>query len=295
MSLLIILLALYLIYRWWKKRHDAHSVDSRSLASDGGVISSVRFNDGYLYPYKKNRNGAILFENKYCKPSRIVIDFSTQGINVKQGPKKYYLPFDSSLKYRIIKNFEPVYTPVSSDGIRTLNEFLNNEYYYSYYLEGESISTGYDKDTRHYTKSGELDKRYSQQNKHQGGKMTTVYRNYTYGYYVLRGYIISLYHGDNVISLMIDSDLNGVYDFLKNLLSDNMEVLPVEEILYERSKPSRIIPVLNQEDRDRIKEWLAKYGTFDSNVDYFTKHKRSSGASNLFEGILLKREKELLG
>ena len=186
-----------------------------------------------------------------------------EGILLKFNFDYYYFPFSAAtngIKAKLLfkESRDLSYEISRSDNKQEiLQDMLDNDYYYHYTKTLTGESSGQYLDTRHYTKSGALDKRYSKQNLQRGGSY--IHQSYSVEEKFLahKGYILYI---DDLVELMVETTKEGFLSLTAKLFSksgcQNIEVDENYGAMYWR-KVIAYVRLLTEADRRKIKSLLS--------------------------------------
>ena len=266
---LFIILILYLVYRYLKS--PSTNVKSPLLSciinKNIGKFECVdrTFIQGLTpLPLKQNCFTRITFRPFYVNNPKSVITVYQEGILLRVYGKYYFCEF-ASCKLEVAKNYtlshdsDIFYYICREEKLQeNYEKLLAGDYYYSYEKVLISDRSGVNADTRHYTKSGRLDKRYSKQNKNTGGTYRSREYSATEGFYDADGFVLSVDEGN--IQFKIDDKhefltlINIVYT-KAGMPIPSFDEMPSYEDMY-RFKNINVVPLLKEEDRIKIKKYL---------------------------------------
>lgn len=192
-----------------------------------------------------------------------------EGIVLRYGLYYYYFPFSevgNKIKARLLfKECDDLTYELkrSENKIDVLQNILDNDYYYHYDKTLTGESRGKNLDTRHYTKSGALDKRYSKQNLQTGGS----YINRTYSeeekFLAHNGYILYI---NNVVELMIEATKEDFLSLITKLFSKSeCQNLEIDENYGKMSWGDnfKYVRLLTEEDRKKIKSLISSTSVYN--------------------------------
>lgn len=278
-GILFIILILYILYRYRK----SHSSESRIFQfgikeKDLGKFVPVdqTFIQGLTpLPLKPDCFSDITFRPFNVSNPKTDVTVYEEGILVRAYKQFYFCPF-TSCKIEPAKIYSEPSTYLfyeiqrGTDLQENYEKLLAGDYYYYYKEVLVGHRSGIKADTRHYTKSGKLDKRYSKQNQNAGG--TYSHREYsaTETFYVVSGFALSVDKGD------IQFEIADKQDFLTLIkLVYTKAGIPIpsfnEMSSYEGMvgfQKINVVPLLKEEDRLKIKEYLnnPKSGESDDEI-----------------------------
>ena len=184
----------------------------------------------------------------------IELSLYKEGCLVKYRGKLYLTPFNESTECLIENRYEKVDIDYHFEPIQAIQTLLSGDYFYYYKSTLVSSGTKHDVDTRHYTKSGELDKRYSKQNQHTGG--THHYESYTYkeDFYQQANFSVSLILG--MIDLCMILDIEGANNLLEALSVSLGKCQSNVSSVAKDPTDFYVVHFLTGDDRESIRNFL---------------------------------------
>lgn len=222
-------------------------------------------------PLKSGCFTNIIFRPLNIKNPKSDISVYVEGILLKAYRQFYFCPFascklEAAKIYSEPSNFLFYEIQRGEDLQENYEKLLQGDYYYSYEKDLISHESGVNADTRHYTKSGKLDKRYSKQNQNTGG--TYSHRKYSVSenFYVARGFALSVDEGDIQFKI---ADKQEFLTLIKLVYTKAGIPVPCfnEMSSYVGFNKINIVPLLKEEDRLKIKEYLNKPKSGESDVE----------------------------
>ena len=196
----------------------------------------------------KNNNGILNYKCQESSNSKkMTITLYKEGVAIAFRRKCYFTPFDSNTNCVVYKKYKEVELD-HFDPISFMKKVVDSDYFYYF---SKSL-TSYTADTRHYTKEGKLDKRYSKQNLQTGG----AHYSATERFYKSDGY--DMYIKVGKIKINLSSNQEAVYDLFKIIYSQIGKQIPLFTKLIKDSPYYKVIPLLTEEDRENIRTLLNK-------------------------------------
>ena len=188
----------------------------------------------------------------------------------------YFLPFDSSVKCEITREFTKLRCVRYDDPslITIKDDPLNRKLYYSV-LRQMSVTS-----TAHYTKSGNVDQRYTKQNERFAELEWVEY---------------SIYEATNRFALFSSKgwtfvfqpslDMNYVYNAFSEIYDATERSLPPQDSFVKKNHNSLMIELLNDEDRLTLRTLMSK--------EYASKSDMIRNANDFLSKVLKQRQKDL--
>lgn len=200
---------------------------------------------GYIKTKTRIKNEMLFL---YCKSSfynaRFLVSLYNEGVIIKFKRKYYLVPFEKTI-CTIDKLYKE--TDLEFDPIIRLKQIVENDIRYYYH---EQFVKELD-DTRHYTKNGELDKRYSKQNQQDGGKLY----NYTEEFYLFSGkYSTTIQCG--IVKICFIQDMESAYEIAKEIFCQLNKEIPILTDMI--SEPSDTVALLTPADKKEVIKFLSQ-------------------------------------
>ncbi len=252
------------------------------LQCDRTLIKGVTILDrGLVIEGKERCNDIVTILCRDKKFGSIDLSLYEEGVLVKFLDDYYFSAFSDSL---IKKSYhKTTHTSFDySDPIRFLERTLEKDYFYTYSRHSNLTNNGYFEDTRHYTKDGRLDKRYSKQNLHTGGW------EYTYDGYTEYDTFYSTEHQPSIIcnniNISLTNNVDASYRVFKILHSRaDKAILKLDDMLSDNA-PQGSIRFLTLQDKEEIRTLLT------SNID---RQSMNAASKELIERIRQQRIMDL--